>query len=157
MDELAERARRVIDTNRYLTLGTTEPDHRPRLSPVYYTHDGYHDFYWVSAPHAHHSVNLAARPDVAIVIFDSTAPVGQGKAVYIAARAVLVPDDELAAGCAAAFGRVAPGAVSFRPDELSGDADLRLFRARATGYEVHVRGSDPDYGTGIDTRRRVWL
>ena len=157
MDELAERARRVIDTNRYLTLGTTEPDHRPRLSPVYYTHDGYHDFYWVSGPDAHHSVNLAARPDVAIVIFDSTAPVGQGKAVYISARAARVPDDELAAGCAAAFGRVAPGAVSFRPDELSGDADLRLFRARATGYEVHVRGSDPDYGTGIDTRRRVSL
>ena len=157
MDELAERARRVIDTNRYLTLGTTEPDHRPRLSPVYYTHDGYHDFYWVSAPHAHHSVNLAARPDVAIVIFDSTAPVGQGKAVYIAARAAMVRDDELAAGCAAAFSRVAPGAVAFTPDELSGGAALRLFRARATGHEVHVRGSDPDYGTGIDTRRRVSL
>ncbi len=37
-DELGEMARRVIDTNRYLTLGTTEPDHRPRLSPVYFTH-----------------------------------------------------------------------------------------------------------------------
>jgi nitroimidazol reductase NimA-like FMN-containing flavoprotein (pyridoxamine 5'-phosphate oxidase superfamily) len=157
MDELAERARRVIETNRYLTLGTTEPDHRPRLSPVYYTHDGYHDFYWVSSPNAHHSVNLAARPEVAIVIFDSTAPVGEGQAVYISARASMVPEDELPQRCAAAFAHVGPGAHAFTPDELSGAADLRLFRAGATGHEVHVRGRDPVYGTGVDTRRPVSL
>ena len=55
-DDLSEMARHVIDTNSYLTLGTTEPDGRPRLSPVYYTHVGYRDFYWVSSPEAHHSV-----------------------------------------------------------------------------------------------------
>ena len=155
-NELDERARRVIDTNRYLTLGTTEPDHRPRLSPVYFTHVGYRDFYWVSSPAAHHSVNIAERPEVAIVIFDSTAPVGQGQAVYVSATAAVVADEELPRRRAEAFNRVGPGAArAFAPHELSGDADLRLYRAKATGHDLHVPGGDPVYGTGIDSRRPV--
>ena len=74
-------ARRVIDANHYMTLGTLDPDGRPRLSPVYYTAARYSDLYWVSSPDAHHSTNLAERPEVEIVIFDSTAPVGEGQAV----------------------------------------------------------------------------
>jgi nitroimidazol reductase NimA-like FMN-containing flavoprotein (pyridoxamine 5'-phosphate oxidase superfamily) len=154
-NELAEMARKVIDTNQYLTLGTTEPDGRPRLSPVYFTHADYRDFYWVSSPTARHSTNVAARPEVAIVVFDSTAPIGQGRAVYVAARAWLVPDEELPRRCAEAFARVGPGAVRFQPHELSGAAQLRLYRAAATGHEVHIPGRDPTYGTGVDTRRAV--
>jgi hypothetical protein len=55
-DDLREMARDVIDANRYLTLGTTEPDHRPRLSPVFYTHVDYRDFSWVSSPAARREV-----------------------------------------------------------------------------------------------------
>ena len=51
-------ARRVIDHNRYLVLGTVEPDGRPRLSPVFYTPVDYRDFYWVSSPEAQHSHNV---------------------------------------------------------------------------------------------------
>ena len=154
-DDLDELARQVIDENRYLTLGTTEPDNRPRVSPVFFTHAGYRDFYWVSAPAARHSANIAARPEVAIVIFDSTAPVGAGRAVYIGAHAAVVTEDDLPQGCAAAFADVEPGARPFQPHELSGDAPLRLYRARATSHEVHIPGRDPTYGTGVDTRRRV--
>jgi nitroimidazol reductase NimA-like FMN-containing flavoprotein (pyridoxamine 5'-phosphate oxidase superfamily) len=156
--DLGERARHVIDTNRYLTLGTTEPDHRPRVSPVYFTHVGYRDFYWVSSPKARHSLNIADRPEIAVVIFDSTAAVGEGQAVYISANASVVPDDELPQRCAEAFTRVGPGAARpFEPHELSGDADLRLYRATATSHELHIPGRDPVYGTGIDTRRQVTL
>ena len=114
--ELEDRARRVLDANRYLTLGTTEPDHRPRLSPVYYTHVDYRDFYWVSSPTAQHSMNLASRPQVALVVFDSTSRIGEGRAVYVDAHASLVPDDELPQRCAEAFARVDPGATRFRPE-----------------------------------------
>ncbi|MEV4533046.1 pyridoxamine 5'-phosphate oxidase family protein [Asanoa sp. NPDC049518] len=159
-DELDEMARQIIDANSYLTLGTVGPDGRPRVSPVYFTHVGYRDFYWVSSPVARHSVNVAERPDVAIVVFDSTAAIGQGRAVYVDAVAALVPDHELPQRCASAFGDVAPGAVAFTPDELSGDAELRLYLARATALDVHIRGSDPKYGApnGIDSRRgaRPW-
>lgn len=154
-DDLDELARSVIDGNRYLVLGTSEDDGRPRVSPVYFTHAGYRTFYWVSSPEARHSKNLAARPEVAIVVYDSSAEVGQGRAVYVDAVASLVPDEELPERCAEAFTAVDPGAVRFRPEELSGDARLRLYRADATGWEVHLPGRDPRNSGGIDTRRRV--
>jgi nitroimidazol reductase NimA-like FMN-containing flavoprotein (pyridoxamine 5'-phosphate oxidase superfamily) len=155
--DLVEMARHVIDANLYLMLGTSEPDGRPRLSPVYFTHVDYRDFYWVSSPSARHSMNIAARPEIAIVIYDSTAPIGQGRAVYVSARASAVAEGELPQRCAEAFARVDPGAKRFQPHELSGDAPLRLYRARAIGHEVHIPGRDPAYGTGIDTRREISL
>jgi len=156
-DDLAEMARRVVDANHFMTLGTSEPDGRPRLSPVYFTHTGYRDFYWVSSSTAHHSVNLAARPSVALVIFDSTTAPGESGAVYLEADAARVPDEQLPERCAAAFAQVGPGAHAFTPEELSGAAPLRLYLARATKHEVHIRGRDPVYGTGIDRRLAVAL
>jgi hypothetical protein len=156
-DVLAQRARAVVDDNRYLTLGTTEPDGRPRVSPVSFTHDRYRAFYWVSSPEARHSRNVADRPAVALVVFDSTAAIGQGSALYLGAEATQVADADLPAQCATAFAAVEPGAHAFTPDELSGDQPLRLFRADATSWEVHVRGGDPDFGTGIDRRVGVTL
>lgn len=155
--DLETMARDVIDTNRYLTLGTTEEDHRPRLSPVYFTHWGYRDFYWVSSPQARHSRNIAARPDIAIVIFDSTAEIGEGRAVYLTGTATVVADEDLARRSAEAFARVDARANRFEPHELRGDAALRLYCAHAERHEVHIRGRDPVYGRGLDTRRGVHL
>jgi hypothetical protein len=87
--DLAERARAVLDANRYLTLGTIEDDGRPRVSPVYFTHDDYRDVFWVSSPGSAHSRNISARSDVSAVVFGSTAEVGQGSAVYLICRSRL--------------------------------------------------------------------
>jgi hypothetical protein len=149
--DLDAMARRVIDTNHYLTLATTDPDGGTRLSPVYYTPARYTDFYWVSAPGAQHSLNLADRPETQIVIFDSTAPANQGEAVYLAATAAPVPDDELEAVIGEAF-RPAAGARPFTLAELR-DGTLRLYVARAQSCEVHVAASHPAHGRGIDTRQ----
>jgi hypothetical protein len=43
--ELNAMARRVIDSNHYMVLGTLDRDGGPRLSPVYYTAARYIDFY----------------------------------------------------------------------------------------------------------------
>lgn len=145
-------ARRVIDANHYMTLGTLDPDGAPRLSPVYYTAARYRDLYWVSAPEAHHSRNVAERPAIAIVIFDSTAAVGAGEAVYLAARARQVDDDELEAVCDEAF-RTTAGARRFTPAELRAWSDVRLYVASASSCEVHVPGRDPVHGRGIDSRQ----
>jgi SAM-dependent methyltransferase len=150
--DLDAMARRVIDVNQYMTLGTLDADGRPRLSPVYYTATRYADFYWVSSPQARHSRNLAGRADVEIVIFDSTARVGQGEAVYLSATARAVGDQELEAVCPEAF-RTTAGAHRFGPEELRGDAPLRLYVARLRSCEVHVPGRDPVHGRGVDTRQ----
>ena len=144
-------ARAVIDANHYMTLGTVEPDGLPRLSPVYFTAARYTDFYWLSSPSAQHSRNVVARPGVRIVIYDSTARVGQGRAVYISAVARQIPDDQVEALLPEAFDPRA-GARAFAADGLRGDADLRLYVASASAWDVHVPGGDPVHGSGIDRR-----
>jgi nitroimidazol reductase NimA-like FMN-containing flavoprotein (pyridoxamine 5'-phosphate oxidase superfamily) len=151
-DELTEMARRVIDGNRYLVLGTVEADGRPRLSPVFFTPARYRDFYWVSSPAARHSRNVAERPGVEIVIFDSATEPGGNEAVYLSAVAREVPDDELETRLGEAFDPETRGARAFTVEELSGDGELRLYVATATAYDVHVRGSHPTHGTGLDRR-----
>jgi hypothetical protein len=151
-DELREMARRVLDRNRYMVLGTVEPDGRPRLSPVFFTPARYRDLYWVSSPDAQHSHNVRERPGVQIVVFDSSVVPGQSEAVYIDARAREVREDDLPDLVAEAFDPATRGARAFTPEELSGEGDLRLYVATATAFDVHVRGSHPTHGTGIDRR-----
>ena len=149
---LDEMARRVIDQNLYMVLGTLDPDGQPRLSPVYFTVARYEDFYWVSLPESHHSGNVAERPEVRIVVFDSSSPPGASEAVYVSASARMVPEEELPRVVDEAF-RTAGGAVRFTAEDLSSDATLRLFVAHATSYEVHVRGRHPTHGRGYDSRQ----
>lgn len=153
-DVLLTMAREVLDGNRYLSLGTAGPDGRPRVSPVFFTHAGHQAFYWVSEPGARHSRNIAGNPAVAAVVFDSTAAVGAGRAVYLDAVAREVPAAELPVECAAAY-RTGKDGIAFTPGELSGGQPLRLFRADATAVEVHVPGGHPTLGTGIDRRLPV--
>jgi nitroimidazol reductase NimA-like FMN-containing flavoprotein (pyridoxamine 5'-phosphate oxidase superfamily) len=150
--ELRAMARRVIDSNRYMVLGTVEPDGAPRLSPVFFTPARYRDFYWVSSPDARHSHNVRDRPDVQIVVFDSSTAPGHSEAAYIAATAREVPAEELPDVVGEAFDPDTRGARAFGVDELTGDADLRLYVATAMSYDVHVRGGHPTLGTGIDRR-----
>lgn len=149
-------ARQVIDANKYLTLGTVGDDGGPWVTPVYYTPRDYRHFYWVSHPDAVHSRNVHARPRVRIVIFDSSVRIGAAEAVYLDAEAAPVPDTELAEAAAFYSGRY-PELPRFGPDQLSGPAPFRLYRAVATSAEVLIRGSDPLRGKGTDSRLAVDL
>ncbi len=87
-------ARRLVDANVYLTLATADDSGRPWATPVWYAARDCDEFVWVSRPDARHSLNIAARPEVGIVIFDSTVPVGGAAAVYVEPEAEQVgPDD----------------------------------------------------------------
>jgi nitroimidazol reductase NimA-like FMN-containing flavoprotein (pyridoxamine 5'-phosphate oxidase superfamily) len=155
-ERLSARARAVIDANKYLTLSTADADGRPWATPVYFTPDGYTDLYWVSSPEARHSRNIAARPEVAVVVFDSQVPIGGAEAVYLAATAGPVPDDELER-CARLYSSRLPELKDFPPDELRAPATFRLYRATVTEASVLVRGGDPELGTGVDSRLVVDL
>jgi nitroimidazol reductase NimA-like FMN-containing flavoprotein (pyridoxamine 5'-phosphate oxidase superfamily) len=85
-DELRAIARSVIDANQFMTLATADAEGAPWASPVWYAPHGYGAFYWVSSPEATHSRNIAARSEVAIVIFDSHTT-GGWNAVYVSASA----------------------------------------------------------------------
>jgi nitroimidazol reductase NimA-like FMN-containing flavoprotein (pyridoxamine 5'-phosphate oxidase superfamily) len=85
-EELHTIAREIIDSNSYMTLGTADETGLPWVSPVWYAPARYREFFWVSSPQARHSRNLVARPQLAIVIFDSHHP-GGWHAVYMSAVA----------------------------------------------------------------------
>ena len=151
--ELDAMARRVIDGNRYMVIATAGGDGRPWVTPVYFTPAGYRDFYWISSPEAQHSLNIAARPDVSIVVFDSQVPVGGAEAVYMRAHAQVVPDPTPEEG-AAAFRIRFEDIRSYTSEELR-EAGFGLYRATAEEHWVLVRGSDPVWGRGIDSRMAV--
>jgi hypothetical protein len=67
-------------------------------SPVWFAMASYSDFLWVSSPEATHSRNIAVRPQIAIVIFDSHAPIGAGQGVYMLAEAKELTGLELERG-----------------------------------------------------------
>jgi nitroimidazol reductase NimA-like FMN-containing flavoprotein (pyridoxamine 5'-phosphate oxidase superfamily) len=153
---LEARATAVIDANKYMTLATVDETGRPWATPVYYTPDRYTDFYWVSAPGARHSANPARSPGISIVIFDSQVAIGHAEAVYLAAHAREVPEEELAR-CSELFSGRFPELREFGPEQLRPPAPLRLYRATVTEHSVLIRGADPAYGSGVDSRATVSL
>jgi uncharacterized protein YhbP (UPF0306 family) len=133
--DLAAIARTIIDANRYMTLATADAQGQPWASPVFYATADYTEFYWISAPETTHSRNLAQRPEISIVIFDSTAPEGAGQAVYLAAAAEQVPDDDLDRALAVYPGEGGPAPRDNR-EQGHAPAPYRLYRA--TVYEWSI-------------------
>ena len=130
-------AREIIDANLYMTLATADGDGRPWAAPVWYAHQDYNDLYWMSRPGARHSRNLAVRPEVGIVIFDSTVPEGNGQAVYVEALAEELGQAERDEGIAIVSRRSeAQGAARWGVADVSGSAPLRLYRARASAHFI---------------------
>jgi len=130
-------AKTIIDSNLYMTLGTADEAGRPWVSPVYYATAEYREFFWVSSPEATHSLNLAARPQLAIVIFDFRAPVGAGQAVYISAVAEELGGNDLKRGIDVYSRRSqAHGAGGWTLDDVTLPARHRLYRATASEHSV---------------------
>jgi nitroimidazol reductase NimA-like FMN-containing flavoprotein (pyridoxamine 5'-phosphate oxidase superfamily) len=128
-----DQARRVLTANAYMTLATTGLDRQPWATPVWFADRDRIDFVWVSRPAARHSVNIAANPAVAIVVFDSTAPVAEAAAVYVQAIAGEVgPDDR--SDMLAVFNERAREQGIDRWDErkVVEPSQFRLYRARAS-------------------------
>ena len=147
--ELADVARAIIDANSYMTIGSADENGLPWVSPVWFAPADHREFFWVSDPDATHSRNIAARPQVSIVIFDSRVPIGTGQAAYIAATAEQLAGRGARAGHR---GLLAPlgGALS-TPVDRGGHTRSRgasPLRATASGHWV----LDPDSPT--DRRAR---
>jgi nitroimidazol reductase NimA-like FMN-containing flavoprotein (pyridoxamine 5'-phosphate oxidase superfamily) len=135
-------ARAIIDGGRYLTVATADANGVPWASPVWYAPHEYREFLWVSRPAARHSRNIAARPQVGLVIFDSTVPPGTGQAVYADAVAEELPDSERERSIAIYSRRSqCAGAGEWRPKQVSADAPVRIYRARVERLFV-VDGDD---------------
>jgi uncharacterized protein YhbP (UPF0306 family) len=155
-EQLDDLARKVIDSNRYMALGTADGDGHPWVSPVWFASEDYRHFHWVSSPDARHSRNVAARSEVAIAIFDSTVPVGGAQAVYMSGRAEELAGTELERGIEV-FGRLSEADVGRRwgLEDVQAPSLFRLYRVAVSEHYVLIPGRDPDHGTGVDRREPV--
>jgi nitroimidazol reductase NimA-like FMN-containing flavoprotein (pyridoxamine 5'-phosphate oxidase superfamily) len=139
-------ARSIIDANLYLVLATADATGRPWSSPVYFAHHGYAEFFWVSAPEATHSRNIAARPQVGIAIFDSHAPIRTGQGVYISALAEQVVSDDRARGMETFSRRsLTHGGTEWTVKDVQTERGLRLYRAIADSYSILAKDGRPDH------------
>ena len=156
--DLSQLARTVIDSNSYMALGTADETGHPWVSPVWFASEDYTRFHWVSSPDSRHSRNLAARREVAIAIFDSSAVPGTAEAVYMSGHAEELTGNELERGIEL-FDRRSQEDIA-RAWELSDvqpPSLFRLYRATAADHFVLIRGRDPERGTGVDRREPVTL
>jgi nitroimidazol reductase NimA-like FMN-containing flavoprotein (pyridoxamine 5'-phosphate oxidase superfamily) len=132
--DLVQLTRSIIDSNRYMTLGTADESGLPWVSPVWYAAAGYLEFLWVSSPDARHSRNLAGRPQLAIVIFDSHRA-GGWNALYMSsvAQELFDVDDGIAV-----FSRRSEeqGMRSWTRKDVLPPARHRLYRATASEHFV---------------------
>jgi uncharacterized protein YhbP (UPF0306 family) len=155
---LSDLARTVIDSNSYMALGTADASGHPWVSPVWFASEDYRNFHWVSSPDAKHSRNLAAHPEVAIAIFDSSVPVGGAQAVYMKGVATELKGAELELGLEV-FDRVSRKDIdrAWGLDDVQGSALFRLYRAAVSEHWVLIPGRDPERGSGVDRSERVTL
>jgi hypothetical protein len=99
---------------------------------VYYAPVDYREFLWVLRPETLHSGNLVARPQVSIVIFDPTAPIGTGQGVYGGhrrrghRRRACRHDRRLLTSLGGHGGR------EWTVDDVEPPAEFRLYRATAS-------------------------
>ena len=130
--------RGMVDDARYITIATADSSGQPWATPVYFAHRDYRDFFWVSVPEATHSRNLRDRREVGIVVFDSSARIGEGfGAVYISGVARELPAHEAEEGIAIFSERsLAHGGVEWTAEDVREPARHRLYQATAEAVYV---------------------
>lgn len=146
MTDFSDMARGIIESNRYMVLGTADKDGVPWVTPVWFAQSDYRRFIWVSSPDRRHSRNVRARPEVSIVIFDSRVAVGSARAVYMSARAEEVSGAELERGVAFfdTAGQAQGLTGRWALEDVQAPAPYRLYRATVSQHWVLDPDSSPD-------------
>ena len=146
MTDFSDMAREIIESNRYMVLGTADEAGVPWVTPVWYAQSAYRRFIWVSSPDRRHSRNVRAQTEVSIVIFDSQVAVGDARAIYMSARAEELSGAELERDVALfeAASRAQGLTRSWALEDMLAPAPYRLYRATVSRHWVLDPDSSPD-------------
>ncbi len=164
MEDIDAYARDLIDANLYVTLGTANGDGTPWVSPVYFATADYAAFYWMSAKDAEHSRNIAQRPLISMVIFDSQVPPYHGRAVYLTATATELAGDDLVRALDIYPGPPSRDATGVDLTDVIPPSPYRMYRADVTEASVlcpreprqpcHLHGLMGDHRTPVTPWQR---
>ena len=143
----------IIDANMYMVLGTADESGQPWATPVYFSCADYREFYWISSPEVRHSRNIAIRPQISIVIFDSQVAVGKGQAVYMAAEAKELSGVDFDRGLDIYNGRFSNpadhGVRLVTAEEVRAPALYRLYRAIVSEHWILDPTGHPDHRISV--------
>ena len=147
----SELAKQIIAENLYMVLATASSDGEPWVSPIFFAYDDQYNFYWVSNKDARHSKLLQENPRVAISIFDSRAPEGDGDGVYIKADVKeLAEIADIRRGMSIFNNRASKDDFKIKDQsDVTGDGVWRIYQATPTevsklGYGTYVNGQYVD-------------
>ena len=146
-----EIAREILDTGSYVVLATADETGLPWSSPVWFATEDRRELFWVSHPEARHSQNIAVRPQIALVVFDSTVAPGHGQAVYMSATAEQVTDPAAIERGLGVFNAKATrqDIGDWGVDRVTGEARLRLYRASVHEHWILDPDSPYDVRVGV--------
>jgi nitroimidazol reductase NimA-like FMN-containing flavoprotein (pyridoxamine 5'-phosphate oxidase superfamily) len=146
LNDFRDMARSIIESNRYMVLGTADEAGVPWVTPVWFAQSDYRRFIWVSSPDRRHSRNVIARPEVSIVIFDSRVAVGSARAVYMSGRAEELSGAELERVIALfdTAGQAQGLTRRWAMEDVLAPAPYRLYRATVSQHWVLDPDSSPD-------------
>lgn len=154
----AEKAKKIISENIYCVVASASKDGKPWISPVFYGYDDDYNIYWISDKDSRHSDLIRHNPQVAIVIFNSQAPEGEGDGVYFEAKVEEISDKteaEKAFKIRDARAKVAEFKVK-RVEEVTGNGQWRVYKA--TPYKISKLGSGESInGQYVDKRYEINL
>ena len=158
MNKYAEKAKRIVESNIYMTVATASKDGKPWISPVFFAYDKNCNLYWVSNKDSLHSKLIRENPQVAIVIFDSRAPEGEGDGVYFEARAEeLNKEVEIKDAMEALNNRVTKDEFKVKKvDEVTGHGVWRIYRASPLKISKLTEGAFVN-GQYVDKRTNIKL
>ena len=106
------------------------------MAPVYFATADYAEIFWMSALDARHSRNVVDRPEVSMVIFDSTVLPYYGRAAYLSGRAAEVADDDLERAVGIYPGPASRDATPVTLADVTEPSEYRLYRATITEASV---------------------
>ena len=146
MTDFSDMAKKIIESNRYMVLGTADEAGVPWVTPVWYAQADLRRFIWVSSPDRRHSRNVSARSEVSIVIFDSQVAVGSARAVYMSAQAEELTGADLERDVAFFDTATQKQGLARRwtLEDMIAPAPYRLYRATVSQHWVLDPDSSPD-------------
>jgi nitroimidazol reductase NimA-like FMN-containing flavoprotein (pyridoxamine 5'-phosphate oxidase superfamily) len=150
----AEQARTIIQENIYCTIATATREGKPWISPIFFAYDEAFNMYWASNKASLHSELIRQNPRIAIVIFNSQAPEGEGDGVYMEATAQeLSETDEVQKGIALFNARVTK--EQFRIKSISEVTENGVWRLYKATPQKISKLSEGEYINGQYVDKRI--
>ncbi len=139
------KAKVIIENNNYMVLASCAAEGQSWASPVFFTHDGKYDLYFLSAVDSQHCKNIAKNGKVGIAIFDSTQGLGSSDGVQIIGTVSPVDMKDLKKVIELYVAKLFPSSdvpptERYNPEDYDEASEMRFYKVELK--KVYITGPD---------------